>query len=380
MYVTHKEDAVKEFKVVPIIRQYEESKSFCEDFAIGRGDLVITSESTYYNYFENQMEGALVIFRGNYQKGEPSDEMVEKIYEDVKDYTYRRVFAIGGGSVLDVAKLFALRTITPVVDLFEKKIDIKKTKKLILVPTTCGTGSEVTNISILELKSRHTKMGLAVDELYADYAVLIPELLNNLPFSFFATSSIDALIHAVESYMSPKASLMTEIYSIKAINIILKGYQIIAKNGPEARKDILTDFLIASTYAGIAFGNAGCAAVHAMSYPLGSTYHVPHGEANYAIFTGVYYMYQKLQPVGKIEELNKILSNLLECSTDTVYEKLEELLNHIIQKKSLREYGMKKCEIADFTNIVMKEQGRLMANNYTELSERCVTDIYEKLY
>lgn len=110
--------------------------------------------------------------------------MVEAIYKDIKDISYKRVIAIGGGSVLDVSKLFVLKTISPVVDLFEHKLEFIKEKELILIPTTCGTGSEVTNISILELKAKHTKMGLAVDELYADYAVMIPELLEDLPFQF----------------------------------------------------------------------------------------------------------------------------------------------------------------------------------------------------
>ena len=99
--------------------------------------------------------------------------------------------------------------IFPAIDLYDGKAEIVKDKELVLVPTTCGTGSEVTNIAILALNSRGTKKGLAVDEMYADSAVLVPELLNGLPFRFFATSSIDALIHAVESSLSPKGNEMT---------------------------------------------------------------------------------------------------------------------------------------------------------------------------
>ena len=110
-----------------------------------------------------------------------------------------------------------------------------------MIPTTCGTGSEVTNVAVAELKSLHVKMGLAVDETYADKAVLIPESLQGLPDYVFATSPIDALIHATESYLSPFASPQTELFSLKAIEMIMHGYmQMIANGGntAEARKDV----------------------------------------------------------------------------------------------------------------------------------------------
>ena len=304
---------MKQLSIKPELHMFDTCEEFINKFQIGKEDLVITSEHTYVSYFEKYNLHTNVIFIRKYGSGEPSDEMVEAIYNDTKHISYKRVIAIGGGSVLDVSKIFALKTISPVVDLFDHKLEFIKNKDLILIPTTCGTGSEVTNISILELKSRHTKLGLAVDELYADYAVLIPELLEDLPFKFFATSSIDALIHAIESSVSPKATSYTEMFSYKAIEMILKGYQEIANHGPEARIPLLKNFLLASNYAGIAFGNAGCGAVHAMSYPLGANYHVPHGEANYQIFVEVFKTYYRLNPTGKILKLNKFLAEILDC-------------------------------------------------------------------
>ncbi|MCQ4720652.1 iron-containing alcohol dehydrogenase, partial [Flavonifractor plautii] len=108
--------------------------------------------------------------------------------------------------------------------------------------------------------------------MYADHAVLIPELLEGLPFSVFATSSIDAQVHAVESSLSPKATPYTKLFGYKAIEMIIMGYQRIATEGREALLSLLEDFLVASNFAGIAFGTAGCAAVHALSYPLGGKY------------------------------------------------------------------------------------------------------------
>lgn len=371
---------MKQFSVKPTIKQFDTVQEFCDVYDMKEGDLVFVSGSTYEKYFAGRINGAMVINYRKYGSGEPTDVMVEGIYQDIKDMEYQRVFAIGGGTILDVAKLFALKNISPVVDLYDHKLDIVKEKEVILVPTTCGTGSEITNISILELTAKNTKMGLAVEELYADDAVLIPELLESLPFQFFATSSIDALIHSIESYTSPKATEFTKMFSLKAMKMILETYQIIVKEGEEARKPFIGNVLLASTYAGIAFGNAGCAAVHAMSYPLGAAYHVPHGEANYEMFTGVYKTYQKINPNGSILELNKYLAEILSCDPEVVYEEIEMLLNHIIPKKPLRDYGVTEEELQEFTNVVMTQQGRLMANNYVPLDEDTVHKIYQELY
>lgn len=371
---------MKELSIRPELYTFDTCKELVNDFKIGKDDLIITIEQTYRSYFEKINLNTNVIFLSKYGNGEPSDEMVEAIYKDIKDISYKRIVGIGGGSVLDVSKIFALKTISPVIDLFDHKLEFIKDKELILIPTTCGTGSEVTNISILELKSRHTKLGLAIDELYADYAVMIPELLEELPFKFFATSSIDALIHAIESSVSPKATSYTEMFSYKAMEMILKGYQEIKKNGPEARIPLLKNFLLASNYAGIAFGNAGCGAVHAMSYPLGANYHVPHGEANYAMFTGVFKKYQALKPNGKITKLNGFLAKILDCREEEVYIEIEKLLNVLIPKKPLHEYGVSEEELKEFTENVITKQGRLMANNYAEFTEETVYEIYKSLY
>lgn len=371
---------MKQFFIKPTIKMLDTVQELCDTYKIGDGDLVFASNSTYERYFKDKINGATIINYRKYGSGEPTDLMVEGICKEVKNITYNRVFAIGGGTILDVAKLFALKNVSPVVDLYDGKLEIKKEKELILIPTTCGTGSEVTNIAILELTTKNTKMGLAVDELYADEAVLIPELVESLPFKFFTTSSIDALIHSIESYTSPKANPFTQMFSKKAMKMILETYKVIAKEGEEARKPLIDQVLLASTYAGIAFGNAGCAAVHAMSYPLGAAYHVPHGEANYAMFTGVYKKYQEIDPEGSIKELNKYLSEILECKPEEVYEEIEVLLNHLIPKKALHEYGVKKEELKEFTEVVMTKQGRLMANNYVKLDQETVYGIYKELY
>ena len=369
---------MKQLMLRPQLYKYGKCADFANEFSLGKGDLIITNEFIYQPYFGALSLEADVIYQEKYGSGEPSDEMAEAIYADVKG-AYKRIVAIGGGTVIDLAKLYALKNVSPVLDLFDRKLDIIKDKELILVPTTCGTGSEVTNISILELKSRHTKLGLAVDELYADSAVLIPELLGGLPYQFFATSSIDALIHAVESVVSPKATLYTKMFAGEAAGIIIRGYQEIAKNGKDARLSLLEDFLIASNLAGIAFANAGVGAVHAMSYPLGGKYHVAHGESNYALFIRVFDEYMSISGDGAIAGLNGLLAGLLGCPQAEVYHELAKLLENILPLKKLREYGVTDSDIPEFTANVIEKQGRLTANNFVPLDAARLTAIYSDL-
>lgn len=370
---------MKQFSIIPKITTLNTCDEFLEQYKIGKDDLVFTIEVTWEEYFKSADAGS-VIFIEKYGIGEPTDEMIDAICADIKK-PYKRVIAIGGGTVLDCSKLFALKQTLPVGDLFDKKIPIIKDKPLILVPTTCGTGSEMTNISILEFKQRHTKFGLAADELYADEAVIVPQLLYKLPFKVFAASSIDALIHSVESYLSPKASTISKMFSVEAMKMILNGYKRLNSEGKDILQSLLPDFCLASTMAGIAFGNAGCAAVHAMSYPLGAEFHIPHGESNYAMFTGVFKKYMEINPNGKISELNNIMADILECNISEVYDKIEELLNSaILQKKSLSEYGMTKEQIEIFTDSVIANQQRLLGNNYVFLDRDALIDIYKKLF
>lgn len=369
---------MRQFHLKPQLFKYKNCADFATDFKIGKGDLIITNEFIFKPFFTTLTLEADVIYQEKYGLGEPSDDMAEAIYTDIK-CAHKRIFAIGGGTVIDLAKLYALKNVTPVIDLFDGKIDIEKNKELILVPTTCGTGSEVTNISILEIKSRKTKLGLASDELYADCAVMIPELLLGLPYQFFATSSIDALIHAVESCVSPKATLYTKMFAYKAAETIIRGYQDIAEFGKDARFSLLEGFLIASNLAGIAFGNAGVGAVHAMSYPLGGKYHVAHGEANYALFIRVFNEYISISRDGAMAELSIFLAEILGCEQEDVFKTLSELLGKILPLKKLREYGFNETDIPVFTANVMEKQGRLTANNYVPLDATHVSAIYKDL-
>lgn len=371
---------MKQLLIRPEIHKIDTFEEFYKEFNINEKDLILTIDYIYDTYLKGKDEKLNVVFPERYALGEPTDEMIDRIRADIRHIDYNRVIAVGGGSIVDIAKLFALRMTEKSEQLFLREVPIIKEKELVIIPTTCGTGSEVTNISIALLTGKNTKLGLAGNELFADYAVMIPELLVKLPYKVFVTSSIDALIHAVESFLSPKASSYSEMFSIKAIEMILKGYMDVIGNGREYFREIIEDFLVASNYAGIAFGNAGCAAVHAMSYPLGGVYHVPHGEANYQLFLAVLKYYLKKQPVGKIQELQELFAEIINSTKDKAFEDLEKILNKLLALKALREYGMKEEEIQGFAKSVIEKQQRLLSNNYVPFTEEDLVNIYSELY
>ena len=207
-----------------------------------------------------------------------------------------------------------------------------------------------------------------------------PALENGLLNARYVESEKQNLIHAIESSLSPKANPITKLFGYRAIEMILKGYQAIQKDGPDARLPLLGDFLLASNFVGIAFGNAGCAAVHALAYPLGAVYHVPHGESNYAVFTGVMNQYMRLKTDGAIAELNQFMANILGCEVANLYAALEGLLGCLIPKKSLREYGMTEAEIETFADSVVENQQRLLANNFVPLKRDQIRDIYRAIH
>ena len=364
----------------PELHLFRTCREFAETFQPGPEDLILTNAYIYEPFFNPLNVQAQTIYQEEYGMGEPTDEMVDAILAKANETGCRRVIAIGGGTVIDIAKVLSVGEGKTVDELYAAAPDLQKTRQLIIIPTTCGTGSEVTNISIMSRLKLGTKLGLVSPAMYADQAVLIPELLEKLPFGVFATSSIDALVHAVESSLSPKATAYTKMFGYKAIEMIIRGYQKIVAEGKESRTALMEDFLVASNYAGLAFGTAGCAAVHATSYPLSGKYHVAHGESNYAMFTGVLKNYMEIRTDGEIAVMNAYLADLLNCGEAEVYDRLEDLLNNILPKKALREYGVTEEDLPVFAKSVIETQQRLMGNSFVPLDEERVLKIYKELY
>ena len=371
---------MKLFQQKSVIEKYDDVKSFVEAYNIGADDFILATKRIYETCFAPLNLKAHVEYKSKYGSGEPTDVMIDALLEDFRQGDYKRIIAIGGGAVIDMAKILVLDGTASASDYYQRKVPLSKAHTLVAVPTTCGSGSEASNVSIAEIASLGTKLGLADDTIYADDAVLIPELLSDLPYEFFASSAIDALIHAMESFVSPRANLYTRMFSTQAIRMIISGFLQMEAEGPEVRLQLLDEFLTASNMAGIAFGNAGTGAVHAMSYPLSGVYHVTHGEANYQFLVAVFRAYSEAAPGGVLTELEQIAADALGCAKENLYPRLEELLSRMIPRKALHEYGMKEEEIRTFAESVQATQGRLLGQSYVRFDTEKMMKIYQDLY
>jgi len=373
---------MREILLKPQLHKFRAFKEFSDEFKLGARDLVLTNEFIYDPIIKECGLPCKFVFQEKFGAGEPSEEMITDIFAALDPKSYDRVVAIGGGAIMDIGKLLSLKRTGSVHDLYFKVADVIPEKELIALPTTCGTGSEVTNIAVAIVRDENgktTKLGLVSDLLIPGTVCLIPEFLRTLPYAPFASSAIDALIHAVESYLSPERATMTsELFGVKAMELILEGFRRIRENGPEARFEYLDEFLTASCYAGIAFLQAGCATVHAMSFPLGGTYHVPHGESNYALFGKVLEKYDAIAPDGKLAEFKKTAARILGGSENDAIANLAALEEKILHLKPLCEYGFKEEDIEVFADSVLKNQQRLVVNSYVPLTRDLIVEIYRE--
>lgn len=373
---------MKQFVLKPIVQLFDTFAQFIDDIKPGPRDCIFTVKFLNDTRFKPlKLESKVLLFE-DYGSGEPTDEMIDAILRDFRKIDCDRVIAVGGGSVIDIGKLLTLKATGNTLDFFDRKVELVKDKELLLVPTTCGTGSEVTNIAIAGIPSQGTKKGLAVDAMFADKAILVPELIHGLPEYVFVTSSLDALVHALESFVAPRSNLYAELFSTGAIRSILDNYKIFLREGRKATIPRLArSMMIASNYAGVAFCNTGVGAVHALSYPLGGVHHVPHGEANARFLSAVFGAYLAKDPTGRIRDLSALISTTLEVpSWQDPWKALGQVIDLLLPTKPLREYGMAENEIETFADGVIANQQRLLVNNYANLTRDEIRDIYRSLW
>lgn len=373
---------MKAFQIKPAIAEYTDFGTMAKELHLGARDLILTNEYIYNPTIAALHLGCHTCFQEKYGAGEPTDGMVDAILDDLRGKEYDRIIAVGGGTVIDIAKVLTVaRPKDRVDDLYDHMASLQKEHPLIIVPTTCGTGSEVTNISIINRTTKGVKVGLVSPAMFADEAALIPELLQSLPYPVFATSSIDAMVHAVESYLSPNACAISELFSEKALQLILRSWKkAVASGSQDGWKQNALEFLRASNFAGIAFGYAGCAAVHAMAYPLGGVHHIPHGQANQLMFADVMRKYQEKRPIGKLNQLEDLLAAELDVEPVFALETLYALMDEVLKKDPLREHGVTAEELPDFAHNVIETQQRLLGNNYVELTEDDILSIYRAAF
>ena len=379
----------REIIFAPTVYKFQTFAQMAEEFGLNERDVVLTNEFIYTPFMKDLGLKCQFVFQEKFGAGEPSAEMIQIMYDAIPYDSYDRVIAVGGGAILDLCKLLGCRRPDTVQNLYYKRFPVIHEKDVIAVPTTCGTGSECTNISVAivkteingELTGGETKLGLVSDDIIPNKVCLIPDLLKTLPYKPFACSAIDALIHATESFLSPARKTMTsELFSVKAMEMIMEGFRRIAENGPDARFEYLDEFVTASFYAGIAFLKAGCATVHAMSFPLGGTYHVPHGESNYMLFGSILRIYDEYDPNGELLKFKEMIARITGCKVEDAIDELNALLAKILPLRPLREVGFTQQDMVDFPKSVETNQQRLLSNAYVPMDLELMERVYRECF
>lgn len=227
------------------------------------------------------------------------------------------IVAIGGGSCIDAAKAVAVLTTNGgyIGDYMEGKSPIKQRPiPLIAIPTTAGTGSEVTNVTVITNTREDIKMMIKHSAFLPKVAIVDPMLTTSSPPTVTAATGVDALCHAIEAYISRLAQPLTDTLALSAIEAILSNLKVAYEDGENT--DAREKMAIASMQAGIAFSNASVTLVHGMSRPIGALFHVPHGVSNAMLLPGVL-EYTKDSAIEKLASIGRIISPESTTLTDT---------------------------------------------------------------
>jgi len=306
-------------------------------------------------------------------EADPSEATIKKAATLAKSHKSAMVIGFGGGSSMDVAKLVAI--LAHGSQTLETLYGIDQVKggrlPLVLVPTTAGTGSEVTPISVVTTGATR-KMGVVDRTLYADLAILDAELTCGLPRQITAATGIDAMVHAIEAYTSKlKKNPVSDALAKQAL--VMLGENILAACSDPNNIDARREMLVGAMLAGKAFANAPVAAVHGLAYPLGGHYHIPHGLSNALVLPHVLAFNAETYPEAYAD---------LACvvGQGNSAESFIGWLNHIADsvgiERRLRDMRIPEADLPMLADDAML-QSRLLVNNPREVSRDDALRIYE---
>jgi len=293
------------------------------------------------------------------------------------------VIGVGGGSAMDVAK--AIAVIATNKGVAADYLGLNKVPKAglpkIMIPTTAGTGSEVTFTAVFVRKNLKKKEGMNSPHLYPELALLDPELTLSLPPAPTAQTGLDALCHAIESYTSINSSPMSEMFSLEAIALIAENLRTCVHDGKNiaARERML----LGSLYAGIGLANAGVTAVHSLSYPLGGKYGVGHGLANTMMLPSV----MAFNLPGALEKFTDVAEAMGECvdglpAREAAYlavEAVEALIEDCGITSSVRDFGVKEEDFPALADVALTV-ARPLENNPRKMTKEDMIAIYAEAF
>lgn len=315
---------------------------------------------------------------------EPPLEVGEKLVAYTKENKFDLVIGLGGGSALDLAKLAGVLAthegkVADYLNLTGERALVDKGIPKILIPTTSGTGSEVTNIAVLSLES--SKDVVTHDYLLPDVAIVDPELTISLPPKVTAATGIDALTHAVEAYVSKNANPVTDGLALQAIRLISGSIRTAVEDGEN--KEARTNMSYGSYLAGLAFFNAGVAGVHALAYPLGGQFHISHGESNAVLLPYVMgYIRPSCEKRMKdiVEAMGFDVTQLDEQQASyTCVEELKKLVADVNIPVSLKGFDIGEDALDSLADDGIK-QTRILARSPMPLEREDIYAIYHAAY
>jgi alcohol dehydrogenase class IV len=313
---------------------------------------------------------------------EPPISSVHEIVDITKKGKYDLIVGFGGGSAIDVAKVVA--ALAPNDDKLEDYVGVdmvpKKGLPLIAVPTTAGTGSEVTAIAIFANEKLNVKQGAVSPFLIPNIALVDPVLTYSCPPGVTAASGMDALIHNIEAYISVNATMHTDPLAAEGIKLISKSIRTAVFDGDNAWAR--HNMAMGSLLGGISFGNAGVGAVHAMSYPVGGMFHVPHGIANTLMLPWVM-EYNMLACPQFFKEIGELMGENMEGLSDregcdVTLEALRTLAEDLEVPQYLNEVGIPESAIPDLVKGALT-QARLWANNPRKFTAEDMAQVYRNM-
>ncbi|MBU2937592.1 iron-containing alcohol dehydrogenase [Pacificibacter marinus] len=313
---------------------------------------------------------------------DPPEAIVMSCVESAKAAKADIVLGLGGGSSMDIAKLVAVMLVSeqPLAELYGiGKIKGKRTP-LVQVPTTAGTGSEVTNITILTT-GETTKMGIVSHQLYADRVLLDAELTIGLPAVQTAATGIDAMVHAIEAFTSQhKKNLLSDVFAKEALRLMTANLVTACEDG--SNRAAREAMLLGANLAGQAFSNSPVGAVHALAYPLGGHYHLPHGLTN-ALMLGPVLRYNMREAAPLYAELADVVMGPSEDGVQARSAKFVEFMEDLMDRSGAPR-RLRDCKVTEDSLPTLAQdamlQTRLLVNNPVEVTETDALALYREAF
>mgnify|MGYP002618839117 CR=1 FL=1 len=314
---------------------------------------------------------------------EPAYMDVQKLVDQFKTSGADMIVACGGGSVMDAAKLASVLVTDEygVKELLDEPGRAKKCVPIILVPTTAGTGAEVTPNAIVAVPEKELKVGIVNENMIADYVILDARMIKNLPRSIAAATGVDALAHCIECFTSKKSNPFSDLYALEGLDLILNNI-IDACNDSEAM-EAKNKMQIAAYYGGLAITASGTTAVHALSYPLGGKYHIAHGVSNAILLAPVMRFNEPVCRERFAAAYDRCVHTEKTCTS--VEEKsaymlswMEKIVKELDIPTSLKEFGVPAEDLEGLVESGMQVQ-RLLVNNMREVTAEDARALYKEI-